>query len=328
MARAAAYNSCMKIASIQPPNPFFLAPMAGYTCSSMRRVCIELGAGMVTTEMVVAMHLVRAPEETVPLLHYEESERPIIAQLAAWEAPSAAEAARMLYELGFDGVDLNLGCSVRRIVSAGMGSALAADAPRLREVLTAMVKAAKLPVTAKMRSGPDAKTETAVEVARRCEDCGAAAVAVHGRHAAQAYRGAADWGVIRRAKENVGIPVIGNGGIRTPQDAVNMLKETGCDAVMIARGAVGNPWIFDRSRRLLEGGDAGAPPTPEETRRVMLRHYALLVEEKGQHTANLLFRKQTSYYARFAPHPKQLRHAVHNAGTDDDLSVVIREHVR
>jgi len=314
----------MNIGSIEPRNPFFLAPMAGYTCSSMRRVCIEHGAGLVTTEMTVAMHLVRAPAETMPILRYDEaSEHPIVAQLAAADAESAAEAARVLYELGFDGIDLNLGCSVRRIVSSGMGSALAAEGPRLRDVLTGMVKAVKLPVTVKIRSGPDETTETAPEVATLCEDCGASAVAVHARHARQGYRGKADWGVIRRVKETVRIPVIGNGSVRTPEDAVRMMEETGCDAVMVARGAMGNPWIFERASHLMRKGEVPPKPSFDEVRSVMLRHYALLVEEKGRHYANLLFRKQTSYYAKFAPHPGQLRRAVHNAGTDDDLSTVI-----
>jgi len=316
----------MRIGPIQPRNRFFLAPMAGYTCSSMRRVCIEHGAGMVWTEMVVAMHLVRAPEETMRILRYEEDvEHPIVAQLAAWDVESAADATVLIHQLGFDGVDLNLGCSVRRMTSGGMGSALADDLPRLRELLTAMVEASRLPVTVKMRSGPDERAVTAPEVARVCESSGAVAVAVHARHARQAYRGKADWDVIRRVKDAVTVPVIGNGDVRTPEDAVRMLDETGCDAVMIARGAMGNPWIFERASALLESGTTPPPPTTDDVREVMLRHYALLLEEKGRHYANLLFRKQTSYYAKWTPHPRKLRRAVHDAGNDDDLSTVIRE---
>ena len=189
----------MKIGAFQIKSPFFLAPMAGYTCSSMRRVCIAHGAGLVATEMAVAMHLVRAPKETMHLLHYDEpTEHPIVAQLATWDVESAGEATRIIAQLGFDGVDLNLGCSVRRMVSGGMGSALAGNPKRLRAVLDAMVKATDLPVTAKLRSGPDAETETAPEVAKLCEDCGVSAVAVHGRHAGQAYRGTADWNASER----------------------------------------------------------------------------------------------------------------------------------
>lgn len=318
----------MNIGPIRPRSPFFLAPMAGYTCSSMRRVCIEHGAGLVYTEMTVAMHVVRSPEETMRILRYDASEHPIIAQLALWEGASAAEAAATIERLGFDGIDLNLGCSVRRMVSGGMGSALADDPPRLREVLTAVVEATRLPVTAKMRSGPDEDTVSAPDVARLCEDCGAAAVAVHGRHAKQAYRGKSDPSVVARVKESVSIPVIGSGDVRSPADAVRMLGQTGCDAVMIARAAMGNPWIFEQAKHLLETGTVAAPPAAAETREVMLRHYALLLEEKGRHYANLLFRKQTSHYARFAPHPGALRRAIHNAGNDDDLARVIRDLVR
>ena len=316
----------MKIGAFQIKSPFFLAPMAGYTCSSMRRVCIAHGAGLVATEMAVAMHLVRAPKETMHLLHYDEpTEHPIVAQLATWDVESAGEATRIIAQLGFDGVDLNLGCSVRRMVSGGMGSALAGNPKRLRAVLDAMVKATDLPVTAKLRSGPDAETETAPEVAKLCEDCGVSAVAVHGRHAGQAYRGTADWNVIARVKSAVGIPVIGNGDVKTADDALRMMRETDCDAVMIGRGAMGNPWIFERAMHLLNTGELPPSPAFDEVRDVMLRHYALLLEEKGRHYANLLFRKQTSFYAKRAPHPRRLRQAVHSAGNDDDLSVVIRE---
>lgn len=319
----------MRIGTLHPRNPFFLAPLAGYSCSSMRRVCIEHGAGCVVTEMVVAMHLLRAPEETMRILHYDEAtEHPIVAQLAAWDADSARDATHVLEQLGFDGVDLNLGCSVRRITSGGMGSALAAEPKRLRTVLTALVKATRLPVTVKMRTGPDAHTVTAPEVARVCADAGARAVTVHGRHAKQAYRGKADWDVIARVKASVNVPVIGNGDVKCPEDALRMITETGCDAVMIGRGAMGNPWIFERTAHLLTTGEVSPQPAFDEVRETMLRHYALLIEEKGRHYANLLFRKQTSFYARLAPHPRRLRQAVHNAGKDDDLSVVIREHVR
>jgi nifR3 family TIM-barrel protein len=318
----------MNIGTIKTRSPFFLAPMAGYTNSSMRRICVEHGAAVVYTEMVVAVHLVRSPKDQRWLLRHDPAEHPIIAQIAAADAETAARAAAIVNDLGFDGVDLNLGCSVRRIASGSMGSALAAEPERVREILTAMVKASRVPVTAKMRSGPDEKTELAAELSKLCEDCGAAAVAVHGRSAHQAYRGEADWSVIARAKQAVRIPVIGSGSVRTASDAVRMLRETGCDAVMIARGAMGNPWIFRQASHILATGSAPARPSTAEVRRVMLQHYKLLTEEKGRRYANLLFRKQTSYYAKYAPHPKQLRQAVHNAGNDDDLVKVIRDLVR
>ena len=315
----------MKIGPVEPHNPFFLAPMAGYTCSGMRKLFLELGAGLLYTEMTVAMHVVRAPEETLRQLNYDPSDRPVFAQLAAEGPESAAHATKFITDLGFDGIDLNLGCSVRRIASGGMGSGLAADLPQLEKVLRAMVKATTLPVTAKMRSGPDEQTVSAPEVAKVCEECGAVAVAVHGRHARQGYTGKSDSSVIALVKQSVRIPVIGNGDVRTPADAIDMMSETGCDAVMIGRGALGNPWIFARSAKLLDSGECPPPPTPAEARRVMLKHYQLLVDEKGRHYANLLFRKQTSYYAKFTPHPRKLRRAIHQCGNNDDLSVVIRE---
>jgi tRNA-dihydrouridine synthase B len=301
--------------------------MAGYTNSSMRRVCVENGANLVYTEMIVALHLIRAPKDQRWLLRYEPSEHPVIAQLAVADAENAARATALISDLGFDGVDLNLGCSVRRIASndVGMGSGLAAHPDRVRKVLDAMVKASRIPVTVKMRSGPDEKTETAPTLAKLCQDSGAAAVAVHARSAKQAYRGDADPAVIVRVKAAVTVPVIASGGIRTPQDAVNMLRLTGADAVMIARGAMGNPWIFHHASHIL-ATDSPPPRSPlAEVRRVMLRHYDLLFKEKGRFYANLLFRKQASYYAKLAPHPKLLRQAIHTASSDADLSPILRE---
>jgi tRNA-dihydrouridine synthase B len=248
-----------------------------------------------------------------------------MAQIAAADAESAARAVAIVSDMGFDGVDLNMGCSVRRIATGEMGSALAKDVERVRAVLTAMVKASPLPVTAKMRSGPDEKHETAPALAKLCEECGCAAVAVHARSAAQAYRGEADWPVIARTKAAVTIPVIGSGSVRSAQDAVRMLRETGCDAVFIARGAMGNPWIFRQAAHILAAGSTPPRPPTADVRKVMLRHYELLLREKGRRYANMLFRKQTSYYAKYAPHPGELRHAVHTAGNDEDLSRVIRQ---
>ncbi len=315
----------MNIGHVKTRSPFFLAPMAGYTNSSMRRICVEYGAGLVYTEMVVAMHLIRAPKDQRWLLKFDPSERPIFVQIASADAESAARATALCEDYGFDGVDLNLGCSVRRIAGGEMGSGLAKNFPRVRAVLSAMVGATRLPVTAKFRSGPDAKNETASDLAKLCEECGAKAVAVHGRSAAQAYLGEADWSVIARVKQVVSVPVIGSGSVRSAEDAVRMMRETGCDAVMIARGAMGNPWIFRQAAHILATGAAPVRPATSELRKVMLRHYEWLLAEKGRRYANMLFRKQASYYARYAPHPAELRHAVHNAGNDDDLLKVIRQ---
>ncbi len=314
----------MNIGNLKTRTPFFLAPMAGYTNSSMRRICVEHGAALVYTEMVVAMHLIRAPKDTKWLLKFEPSERPIIAQLAVSDPEAAARGTNICESMGFDGVDLNLGCSVRRIAGGEMGSGLAKDFDRVREVLTAMVKATYLPVTVKFRSGPDASNETAPALAKLCQECGAKAVAVHGRSAAQAYLGEADWSVIARTKQAVSIPVIGSGSVRSAEDAVRMMNETGCDGVMIARGAMGNPWIFKQAAHILATGTLPPKPAAAEVRRVMLKHYELLVDEKGRRYANMLFRKQTSYYAKLLPRAKDLRQAVHEAGNDEDVAKIIR----
>ena len=315
----------MKIGNLQPKSLFLLAPMAGYTNSSMRRICIEHGAGLVYTEMVVALHLIRTPRDQAWLLRHDPSERPIVAQVAVSTAEDASRATGIINDMGFDGVDLNLGCSVRRIASGEMGSALAKDFDRVRAIVTAMVKTSRIPVTVKMRRGPDEKTETAPDLAKLCEDCGAAAAAVHGRTAEQAYRGEADWSVLARVKARVSIPVIGSGSVRTAQDAVRMLKETGCDAVMVARGAMGNPWIFRQAGQLLATGTLPPPPSAAECRRVMLRHYDMLLSEKGRFYANLLFRKQATYYSHHTPHPKAFRQAVHDSKRDEDLARIIKE---
>jgi len=318
----------MKLGTVSLRNPFLLAPMAEFTNAAMRRLAIVHGAALVVTEMVVGMHLVRKPEDAHILLNHSPGERPIAVQLAAGDPDEAAGATEVVNEWGFDLLDLNLGCSVRRIVSGGMGTGLACDRDRLEKVLKAMIRHSRTPVTVKMRTGPDETSETAVDLARLCEDLGVAAVTVHGRHARQGYRGRSDPEAIARVARAVSIPVIANGDVKTPEDAVALLRNTDGVGVMIGRGALGNPWIFERSARLLETGDPGSEPSFDEVRLVMLEHYRGLVDEKGRNTANLLFRKQTSFYAKRTPHPRRLRQAIHFAGKEDDLASVIEEMVR
>ncbi len=301
---------------------FFLGPMAGSTNSAMRRVSIDCGAGLVFTEMVKADHVLAGGEFTRNLLVTRSDEHPIFAQMLAADDDEAAQAAWTLEGQGFDGVELNTGCPIRRIVGKGLGSALLEEPERLGRIVRAMVKAVGIPVTVKLRSGPKSGGINAPEVARICEDAGAAAVGVHGRAASIGYDEPADWAVIAAVKEAAGIPVFGSGDVFSAADAVRMLRQTGCDAALIARGALGNPWIFQQAVELASGVAQAdlTRPEPDEVRRVMRRHYEMLAEQEGREQANLVFRRIGGAYCRHLPDGAELKEKFQRADGDEDLT--------
>jgi tRNA-dihydrouridine synthase B len=279
------------------PNPFFLAPMAGVTNRSFRAIALELGAGLAFTEMVSAAGLARGDRRTLSLLPSVEEAPRVGVQLFGGRPEDFGPATLALNHLAIPFIDVNLGCPARKIVRSGCGVALMREPARVRAILTAVCSVATKPVLAKIRAGWDESERNAVEIARIARDCGVAAVTVHGRTGRQGFTGLADWAVIRAVAADGALPVIGNGDVTTAQRAVQALADSGCAAVMIGRGAYGNPWIFREAAALL----AGAPipgPDPEELGRVMARHLALSIAECGLRHGVPVMRRHLIWYAR------------------------------
>jgi len=305
----------LRIGNTVLENNVILAPMAGVTDLPFRVLCREQGAGCVVTEMVSAKAVLYNNKNTRELLQIDPAERPAAVQLFGSEADIMAEIAARLEEGPYDYIDVNMGCPVPKIVNNGEGSALMKNPERAKEVLTAMVKAVKKPVTVKFRKGFNDLSVNAVEFAKMAESCGVAAVAVHGRTREQYYSGKADWDIIRQVKEAVRIPVIGNGDIFTPEDAGRMLKETGCDGIMVARGAKGNPWLFGRINHYLDTGEVLPGPSMAEIKAMILRHGRMLVQFKGEGVAMREMRGHMAWYTKGMPHSATLRNEINQVET-------------
>lgn len=305
----------LRIGNTVLENNVILAPMAGVTDLPFRVLCREQGAGCVVTEMVSAKAVLYNNKNTRELLQIDPAERPAAVQLFGSEPDIMAEIAARLEEGPYDYIDVNMGCPVPKIVNNGEGSALMKNPERAKEVLTAMVKAVKKPVTVKFRKGFNDLSVNAVEFAKMAESCGVAAVAVHGRTREQYYSGKADWDIIRQVKEAVRIPVIGNGDIFTPEDAGRMLKETGCDGIMVARGAKGNPWLFGRINHYLDTGEVLPGPSMAEIKAMILRHGRMLVQFKGEGVAMREMRGHMAWYTKGMPHSATLRNEINQVET-------------
>ncbi len=274
-----------------------LSPLCGVTDSPFRTLARRHGAAMVFCEMTSSDGLVRKNPKTFELLEYRPEERPVGSQLCGSDAAIMADAARMCADLGFDSVDLNYGCPVRKVIARDAGAAMLTDLHRLERVTKAVVDAVSLPVTAKIRIGWDKNTVNAHEVARVLEGTGVRWITVHARTRTEKFTGQAHWEVIARVKEATSLPVIGNGDVKTPEDAKRMVDETGCDAVMVGRGSFGNPWLFERGNRILAGLDPGPEPTPRERIQTAVTHLHDLARKKGEY-ASTLMRKHIAWYVR------------------------------
>ena len=313
----------LQIGNLCIDRPVILAPMAGVTDLPFRVLCREQGCGMVCTEMVSAKAITYKNKNTFLLMETVPQERPVSLQLFGSDSDIMAEAARMIADRDFDVLDVNMGCPVPKVVNNGEGSALMKNPVLVGKIVEAMAKAVEKPVTVKIRAGFNDESINAPEIAHVIEESGGAAVAVHGRTREQYYSGKADWDVIRRVKETVKIPVIGNGDILTGQDAIRMFEQTGCDAVMIGRGARGNPWIFSQVGRYLKDQTVLAPPTTKEICDMILRHAKMLIEAKGEYTGIREMRKHFAWYTAGMKHSAALRGRVNQVEHFEELEQLV-----
>lgn len=315
----------LKIGNVTLDNPIILAPMAGVTDLPFRLLCRELGAGLVCMEMVSAKAIYYHNQNTEELMEIHPQEMPASLQLFGSDPVILGEMARRIEERPFAILDFNMGCPVPKVVNNGEGSALMKDPALVEKILTSLVKAVKKPVTVKIRKGFRDDLVNAVEIAKIAEACGVAAVAVHGRTREQYYSGKADWDIIRRVKEAVKIPVIGNGDVDSPQAAGKLLEETGCDGIMIGRAAQGNPWIFREVKAYLEQGILLPPPDNEEKKKLVLRHAALQLEYKGEYTGVREMRKHLSWYTTGLPNSARFRQAINTMEHMEQLTAAVEE---
>ena len=311
-----------------PPEGLFLAPLAGITDKSFRRLCRECGAALAYTEMVSAKALFYGDKSTGALLETYAGESPVAFQLFGSEPDVMAYAAEELDGRENILLDVNMGCPVPKVVKNGDGSALMRDPDKAGRIIEAMLKATKKPVTAKIRAGWDAGSVNAVEAARVLEAAGAAAICVHGRTREQHYSGRADWDIIARVRAAVGIPVIGNGDVRSAGDAARMMEQTGCDYVMVGRGALGNPWIFSEYLgKYAEGAAPFREPTAEEKAAMFLRHARLAAEDKGGRIAVLEMRKHAGWYFKGLPGAAKLRARINAISSLERLAAEVEAFV-
>ncbi|MCC2164176.1 tRNA dihydrouridine synthase DusB [Brotaphodocola catenula] len=309
----------LQIGNVKLENNLILAPMAGVTDLPFRVLCREEGCGLLYTEMVSAKAILYKNKNTKELLEVDPSERPIAVQLFGSDPQILGAMAHQIEDGPYDLIDLNMGCPVPKVAGNGEGSALMKNPKLVEEILSTMVRSVKKPVTVKFRKGFDDEHVNAVEIAKIAESCGVSAVAVHGRTREQYYSGTADWDIIRQVKEAVSIPVIGNGDIFTPQDAKRCLEETGCDGLMIGRGARGNPWIFKRTAHYLETGELLAEPTGAEIGEMILRHARMQVKMKGEYIGMKEMRKHVAWYTAGLPHSASMRRASNELETLEQL---------
>jgi tRNA-dihydrouridine synthase B len=320
-----------EIGGVHMDSPFVLAPLAGVSDSPFRRLAREQGASAVYTEMVSSDGLVRGSQATLEYCAFDPSERPIGIQLFGSDPATMADAARVLSDLPSeqrpDLIDINMGCPVRKVVNRCAGAALLQDVPRIAAIVAAMSRATPLPVTAKIRLGWDGGSQNVVEVARTLEGAGARAVAIHARTRAEKFEGHAHWDLIGEAKAAVGIPVIGNGDVRTAEDALRMLRLTGCDGVMLGRAAFGDPWVFRRLRSLLERGEQLPPPSAADRLEAGVRHLAMLVGTVGEEHAAREMRKHVAWYIKGLPHSARVREQVNRARSATELAKLLHDYL-
>lgn len=318
-----------KIGNVEIKNRVVLAPMAGVCNSAFRRIIKEMGAGLLYAEMVSDKALVYNNEKTKDMLYMTENERPISQQIFGSDKESFVEAAKIIEEsMHPDIIDINMGCPVPKVaVKSQAGSALLKDPDKIYEIVKAVKEAVNVPVTVKIRSGWDKNSINAVLVAKTCEKAGASAIAVHPRTRSQGYSGKADWNIIKEVKEAVNIPVIGNGDILSAKDAKKMIDETGCDAVMIGRGVLGNPYLIKQVVRYLEDGVLLKDESPIERMKTCLKHFNYLLKIKPEKVATLEMRTHASWYLKGLPNGVNVKKRLYELKTKEEFISTITEYM-
>ncbi len=315
----------LKIGDVELENNIVLAPMAGVTDLPFRLLCKEQGAGLICMEMISANAIHFNSKKTDELMEIRAEEMPVSLQLFGSNPAVMAESAKRIEDRPFSILDVNMGCPVPKVVNNNEGSALMKKPKLVGEIVNSLVKAINKPVTVKIRKGFDDESINAVEIAKIAEANGAAAVAVHARTREQFYSGKADWDIIKRVKDAVKIPVIGNGDVTDCFSAKRMLDETGCDGIMIGRACRGNPWIFREVTHYLKTGEILARPTMDEVRDTILRHAKLQLECKGEYIAVREMRKHISWYTAGLPHSARLRGRINGIANMEELEACVRE---
>ena len=318
-----------KIGNVEIKNQVVLAPMAGYSNTSFRKIIKDMGAGLIFAEMVSDKALVYQNAKTLELLKMSEEERPIAQQIFGSDVESFVEAARIVESVMHpDIIDINMGCPVPKVaVSAQAGSALLKNPDKIYQIVSEVVKAVSVPVTVKIRLGWDESSINCVEVAKVIESAGASAITLHARTRAQGYSGKARWEYIKQVKESVSIPVIGNGDVKTCFDAKRMILETGCDAVMIGRGVLGNPWLIRDCVEYLESGSVPKPVSNQEKIEMMKRHFELLKQDKNEKVALLEIRSNILFYLKGMPGNKEMKTRICEAKSEEDIYSLLNQYL-
>lgn len=321
------YLHKLKIGNVELENNLILAPMAGVTNLPFRIVCKDYGAGMVCTEMASAKAMFHNDQKTKRLFNTEGEKRPISFQVFGSELESMAYAIKYMSDFA-DIIDINMGCPAPKVVKNGDGSKLLLDLKKAQEIIETAVKNSKVPVTVKFRKGWDKENIVAVNIAQIAEQAGASAVTIHGRTRSEFYTGKADWDIIKKVKQSVNIPVIGNGDIVDEESALQMFEQTGVDGIMIGRGSFGNPWIFRNIKHYLETGEKLPQPTNNEKLEVMEKHIELAVKEKGEDVAIKELRKHIAWYTKNLKNSSEFRNSINKVEKKEELISKLEEYFK